>query len=152
MTENPYATPAADLDVALPRELFPELSTKAIRKLKNHSTNIKVMGYLWVATFAVGVAMGISATPHDLRGALVTFALAVAFGVLAVGCFTRPAWMRIPGLLGCVLGLLSFPLGTLIGLIAGWSFLKGKPLFGPERLKPADLARELRYRKQNKVE
>jgi hypothetical protein len=152
MTDNPYATPAADLAVTLPRQLFPELSTKEVKQLKDHGTNIRVMGILWVFTVIIALVLGISTFSTDPLGASVTLALGIGFAALVYGCFARPAWARIPGMIGAALSLPAFPLGTIIGALALWSFYKGKALFGEDRIQPADLAKELKYRKANKID
>lgn len=153
MTDNPYAPPTADLQPPpQSRQLFPELTTKEVKALKDHSTNIRVMGVLWVLTVLLGLFMGFSSFTENLVGSIISFAFSIGFAVLVYGCFTRPAWARIPGMVGAALSLPAFPLGTIIGALAMWSFFRGKALFGPERLIPADLAREFKYRKANKID
>lgn len=45
----------------------------------------------------------------------------------------RLPW-RICGIVVCVISLINIPLGTLIGVMGLFAFVKAKELFGPERI------------------
>jgi hypothetical protein len=59
-----------------------------------------------------------------------------------VGLIRRTNWGRIMGIVVCCAALINIPLGTVIGIVGLYSFVKGKQLFGPHRLQHADLRRE----------
>ncbi len=152
MTENPYATPAADLAVTLPRQLFPELSTKEVKQLKDWSTNIQVMGVFWALAILGLPLIGFASWEQDKAFGIFACVMAAAMVPAVYGCWARPAWARVPGMVFSALYLPGFPLGTLIGGLALRSFYKGKALFGEGRIRPADLAKELKHRKANKID
>ena len=51
-----------------------------------------------------------------------------------VGLLKRTSWGRICGIVVCVISLINIPLGTLIGVMGLFAFVKAKELFGPERI------------------
>lgn len=132
---NPYAAPAARVD-----DVPANPAAEAIRREHiNHEASIKAVGilyYLGGALITIG-AIATAASAPD-AGGLALVALVVLLGVAqffagwGVRAFRR--WGRI---IGCVLsgiGLLGFPIGTLINGYILYLFLskKGRTIFSPE--------------------
>ncbi len=81
--------------------------------------------FLWVLLAGIGIASG----EPDARAVLtiVGTALAMFFSLIAVpgvvagaGLLRRKSWGRILAIVVSILGLLNFPLGTIIGAYALW--------------------------------
>lgn len=126
MEINPYAPPQADLSV-------PQLSTnedESIRQahIKTEAT-VKSVGTLYYLGFFVLIASGVatlmansSAAPEADSG--VNLILSAAFivigvlqGVLAYGLRRLRSWSRWPTVVLSFIGLLAFPMGTLISAL-----------------------------------
>ena len=157
---NVFAPPRAQLDTREGPEALWDLSWKDIRKLYLASVNIRALGVLYglgasgvivigavaLATPAATTARaGIESLPMALLGAIGVVELAGA-----VTSFTRPVWGRWLGVVLCVLSLLSFPLGTAIGIIGLMAYAQGGKLFGPERFMHKDVAEVYKQRKKDK--
>jgi hypothetical protein len=52
------------------------------------------------------------------------------------------------GIIVCVLTLINIPLGTLIGIVGLFAFIKAPNLFGPGRVLHKDLKTEYKLRKK----
>jgi hypothetical protein len=152
MTDNAFAPPRANLETQFgPQQLW-EMPFKDLKKLYLASVNIRALGIL----YGLG-AFGLLAGPILLtRGAdqWLGYVL-IASGVVSVaGCvssYTRPGWGRPVGILLCVLGLLNFPLGTLIGILGLVAYANGRKLFGADRLPHKDVAAVYKVRKKEKA-
>ena len=132
---NPYAAPAARVD-----DIGVNPEAEAVRREHiNHEASIKAVGvlyYLGGLLLTIGAFTGMAGAPNA-GGALVialvgALGLAQFFAGWGVRAF-RP-WGRI---LGCILsgiGLLGFPIGTLINGYILYLFLskKGRTIFSPE--------------------
>jgi hypothetical protein len=157
--ENVFAPPRAQLDTREGPQALWELSWKDIRKLYLASVNIRALGVLY-AIGAVGVlaivGLTLSNPAASARGGVESLPLALlgAIGVVeiagAVTSFTRPVWGRWLGVALCILSLLSFPLGTLIGIIGLVAYAQGGKLFGAERFMHKDVAAVYKQRKKDK--
>jgi hypothetical protein len=158
--ENVFAPPRAQLDTREGPEALWDLTWKDIRKLYLASVNIRALGVLYaIGAFGVlavgGVILatpaattarsGIEALPMALLGVIGVVEIAGA-----VTSFTRPVWGRWLGVALCVLSLLSFPLGTLIGIIGLIAYAQGGKLFGPDRFMHKDVAEVYKQRKKDK--
>jgi hypothetical protein len=120
MEQNPYAPPAA------PIEFHSQASAEAESVRKEHlrtERSIKVAGTLFVlgALVMAAVALGrMTNTGGDsslLAVALVVLLLGVFQGAVGIGLVRLQSWARIPGIFICCLGLLAFPIGTIINLV-----------------------------------
>ncbi len=152
MNSNPYATPESDVVGTPQRKDFPELTTKELRKFWNHSSSIRALVFLF---FFVGVA-GILVTwvlmaGKQFLGAYFSLCLTVIVFISGVGLMKRSEWGRSLSMVLCVLALIAFPLGTIIGILSLMALGCGK-LFGPERFVHRELDEEMKYRKRNRVE
>ena len=73
------------------------------------------------------------------------------FGLISYSCWWRPRWGRVPGVLYCLLLLLSIPIGTIIGIFRLFAYAGGHELFGPNRYLHSILQEEWKYRKRNGI-
>lgn len=115
--------------------------------------HVPIVGWLLIISnglfllLGLGVAVlmftiGFSVDDQDAFPVLFTVGVALAcfFGALSIpglisgfGLLARQGWARVLALVVAFLGLLNFPLGTLIGLYALWVLLQGEAnfYFGP---------------------
>ena len=163
MTENVFAPPRASLDVQEGPEVLWQMSWKDIRKLYLASVNVRALGFLYglgafgvfavAATTVIGMSQATETPLDTVPGALFS-GLLVVMGVLYVSAcvtsYTRPKWGRVLGIVLCVLGLISFPFGTLISIFGLIAYAQGGKLFGPERLLHKDVAAVYKQRKKDK--
>jgi hypothetical protein len=152
---NPYEAPAAETNPTDEAEFFQELSYKELKKLRNHSSTITTLGVLWtlgalLQLFAAIALLAAGAADEDATAPIV-LVLGLFSTVSAIGAFTRAAWGRGIGILMCVLSLLGFPIGTLIGILGLIAFGNGARLFGPDRYIGKELNKEYKHRKRNKI-
>jgi hypothetical protein len=133
---NPYAAPAARVeDVAANPE------AEAIRRAHiGHEASVKAVGALYylggagVTLAAIAALAGAPNAPSSV--ALTAVLLALGVGQLFAGWGVRAlqSWGRIVGCVLSALGLLAFPVGTLINGYILYLFLskKGRTIFAPE--------------------
>jgi hypothetical protein len=123
-SENPYASPTADLTA--PASNDPALTEAEMirRKYISHEASLQSIGFIfWLGCFAmvIGTLRLIGAVSSFRGGFRVEFAIgllypvfAVVFGWLGRGFRKLNPRVRIPGGIFCGLGLFALPLGTLI--------------------------------------
>ena len=131
---NPYAAPASRVD-----DVGANPEAEAIRRAHiNHEASIKAVGILYYIGGALVILAALPQTPGNAAEKMAIMALLVAVGVAQFfagwGVRRLRPWGRI---LGCVLsgiGLLGFPIGTLINAYILYLFLsrKGRTVFSPE--------------------
>ena len=132
---NPYAPPAARVDDAPANS-----EAEAIRRAHiNHEASIKAVGLLY---YLGGVAVTIAGVA-SLAGAGRAYGAGMAAGLVAVGAAQffagygvralRP-WGRIVGTILSVIGLVGFPVGTLVNLYILYLYFskKGRTVFSPD--------------------
>ena len=155
ISENVFAPPRANLDVHEGPAALWDMDFKTVRKLYVDSVNVRAFGVLSAlgAVFLVGVTVyglvngsATSLLPSLLFLAFTAFPIAVC-----ITSFTRPRWGRMIGIVSCVFSMLNFPFGTLIGALALVAYVRGKRLFGPDRLLHADVAAVYKQRKATKT-
>ena len=154
MAPNPYATPkavVADSGAASEAEI-------ARREHLSHEANIKAVGGLFMlggvfAAFA-GLAVIIPAV-SKLEAPLGMFVVglimtALALAGLAVGWGLRTLrlWARIPGIVLAAIGLLGFPIGTLVNIYVLWLLAsrKGRMVLSAEYAAIVEATPHIRYR------
>lgn len=76
-------------------------------------------------------------SPGGLR--LFFLGLLVFYVFAIVGTLKRTSWGRVLGIICCCLMLINVPIGTIIGVIGLFAFIKAKELFGPERITHAEV-------------
>jgi hypothetical protein len=132
---NPYAAPAARVD-----DVPANPEAEAIRRAHiNHEASIKAVGFLYYLGGGVMVLAGL-ASLVGVRGGetAVMMALFLILGVAYVfagyGVRALRSWGRIVGIVLSVIGLLGFPVGTLINAYILYLYLskKGRTIFAPE--------------------
>jgi len=152
---NPYAAPKAVVedvsDVANPQ-------AEAIRRAHiNHETSIKGIGTLYyLSAFFMGlVALGTLLplwTGHRDLGTVAIFAifagLAAGFFLIGRGLRQLRRGVQAPTIILAVLGLLGFPIGTLINGYILWLVLskKGQFIFSPEYAAIVKATPNVKYR------
>jgi hypothetical protein len=133
---NPYAAPAARVeDVAVDPE-----AERIRREHISHEASIKAVGilyYIGAVLMAVGAITSLmGATQEPAAAGVMVLLLAVGAGEFAAGWGVRglKPWGRIVGCVLSGLGLLAFPIGTLINAYILYLFLskKGRTIFAPE--------------------
>jgi hypothetical protein len=143
-SENPYASPTADLTG--PRSMNPELNeAETIRKkYLSHEASVQSVGFLyWLASIAmlVGSAamiFGLLTRNNNFRIEQFIGLLYPLFAILFVwigsGFRKLDSRVRIPAGILSVLGLISFPCGTLINAYILYLIFcpKGKMVISPE--------------------
>lgn len=141
---NPYAAPAARVE-----DVGQNPEAEAIRRAHiNHEASIKAVGFLYYLGGAVMTISGLVTLATDLITAVLLLALGA--GTLFAGWGVRAlrGWARV---LGCVLsaiGLLGFPIGTLINGYILYLFLskKGRTIFSPAYQDVISATPEVKYR------
>lgn len=134
---------------------FSRFDTKRLKALYNASRTVRTLCVLWalgviLLPFVIVVAMGDK--EGDPQGRMMGIALVVGLIALKagafVGCLKQTEWGRALGIVDCILFLLGFPVGTLIGIIGLVALIPNKELFGPDALDFKALKAEYKLRKQ----
>jgi F0F1-type ATP synthase membrane subunit a len=115
--------------------------------------NIRALGVLNVIGVAIlALAWMVPARQASSAAPLyVILGLAAALSFLmAWTAFARPGWGRWFGIVMLVLGLLNFPIGTLISIIGLIAYVRGRRLFGEDKILHKDLAEVFKQRKVEK--
>lgn len=113
------------------------------RKYLNHEASVKSIGALYYLTTAFMLWGGIDTVLHPITrtgrpmslGVAVLFiVLAAVFGVAGTGLRRLQGWARIPTGILATLGLLAFPVGTIINVYVLYLIFSGKGsmVFSPE--------------------
>jgi hypothetical protein len=132
-TANPYAAPAAPVD-----DVPANPEAEAIRKAHiGHEASIKAVGILYYIGGTFVTIAGLASFAGSGEGMLIALLLVVVGAAhLLAGWGVRALrqWGRV---LGCVLsaiGLLGFPVGTLINAYVLYLYLskKGRTIYSPE--------------------
>ena len=133
---NPYAAPAARVE-----DIPANPEAEAIRRAHiNHEASIKAVGLLYYLGAVGGTLAGLVSLFGGAGEAesMFTGLFLVAFGAgsLAAGWGVRALrpWGRIAGCVLSGLGLLGFPIGTVINAYILYLYLskKGRTIFSPE--------------------
>jgi hypothetical protein len=135
---NPYAAPGAPVE-----DVSANAQAEAIRKAHiSHEASIKAVGLLYYLG-AVGVtlvgAAGLVAgrgAGMDMVPSLLLIALGAGYAFAAWGLRALRPWGRIVGIVIACIGLIGFPIGTLINAYILYLFLskKGRTIYSPEYL------------------
>lgn len=154
--ENPYAAPESDIDTSPERKAFPELTTRELKRLRNDSHSIRSTAFLLaLATGFILFGVLVGGLGPVAEAALPELALAgglLAFSATAAtGLFLRRTWGRILGFIVGALMILTFSIGTLIGILLLVALARARRLFGPNRLLHKDLEAEWKHRRRNRI-
>jgi len=147
MQINPYQAPKADvIDSQSERVSFKDMSTKDLKKLENHSNNIRSLGSLWLLGVLFATFISII-SDSDFTSRVIYFSFSLLFVIPIYSCWVRPSWGRTVGIIFSSLSLLGIPIGTIIGAIGLHSFMQGKQLFGSDRYLHSEIMKEFKHRK-----
>ena len=153
---NPYQAPATRVDDVIDSA---NPQAESIRREHiNHEASIKAVGtlyYLSMLGLAAGGLTTIFSTAAFARSSMGGPAFGAFMLVMAAVFFTmgrglrklRP-WVRIPTVLLSILGLLGFPLGTLINGYVIWLILskKGRLVLSPDYAAIVEATPQVKYR------
>ncbi len=94
-----------------------------------HGLSLLIAGFLFILLVGVGLAVGDAEASRILTvvGVLVSgfLALLALPGVVAgAALLARKSWGRILALIVALLGILNFPLGTIVSIYAFWVLLQ----------------------------
>jgi hypothetical protein len=157
--ENPYASPTADLTAPLTNDSSTTAMEQVRRKYLNHQASVQSVGWLyWIGSVVIYIlAFSIVFGPSLGRGS--DFSFRLIMGAVYFGFATLSLWLgygfrkldrraRIPAGIFSALGLLSFPIGTIInGYILYLIFsAKGSMVFSPEYKELIRQTPHIRYR------
>ena len=151
MSDNVFAPPRSNVETQTGPAPLWEMTLKELRKIYLASLNVRALGILY-ALGAVGIlAAGLiplasSATKSGLE--VIFIVIGLMYAAACVSSYTRPTWGRWLGIVICVLALLSFPFGTIIGILGLIAYAQGGKLFGPEKFVHAEVVRIYKERKQ----
>lgn len=130
---NPFEPPKALVAKNELPEQFAGYTPAQIRKLYYRSCNVNGIALLIaLGATAMSAMLFIDDFRSDARFLFIS--LLVFYGFTLVGTIRRTAWGRILGIIACVISLINVPLGTLIGVIGLFAFIKARELFGPNRI------------------
>src|SRR5262249_1563872 len=133
---NPYAAPTARVE-----DVAADPAAESTRRAHiNHEASIKAVGFLYYlggVLLTIGtLAAFVSAPKEPASAAIILLLLALGVAQLVAGWGVRAfrPWARIVGCVLSAIGLLGFPLGTLINAYILYLFLskKGRTIFAPE--------------------
>lgn len=160
--ENPYAAPES---VITPVPVYNTESEQSRQAHLSHEASVKSIGslyYLGAILLSLGFfgyigtifsssgkgAAGGSELALLIGGALVMLGLIILQWMLARGLRNLRPWVRIPTIILSIIGLLGFPLGTLISGYVLYLMLsaKSKMVFSPEYRQIITDTPHLRYR------
>lgn len=138
MSENPYQAPqAAQEPPPIPLESSQAYAEEIRRTHINHEAQIKSIGTLyWLSGIflIVGYVSGSQLEASQPRMGPASILLALLVFSVGYGLYKYKTWARVVALIFAFLGLLAFPVGTLISVIMIVLLLlkKNRMLFSPE--------------------
>ena len=146
MTEvvNPYRAPTAAIaDVGVDAEM------EAVRQ--DHisvEASLRSVGLLYYLGTVGLIVSGLVMFAGPLQFGLISLVFGVAMGVIGYGLRTLKTWVRIPAIVLAAIGLLGFPVGTLINGYVLYLLLcaKGRYIFTPEYEEIRKATPHVRYR------
>lgn len=144
---NPYAAPAAPVEDK-------DSEAEAIRRAHiNHEASIKAVGvlyYLGGTLITLGVITGIAGAPNAPDGAMLLLVGAIGVAQFFAGWGVRAfrPWGRVVGIVLSAIGLLAFPIGTIINGYILYLFLakKGRTIFSPKYQEVVAATPHVRYK------
>lgn len=153
MSDNPYEVPESDVqDNEVENSDFRDVNWKDFKKLYYRSCNITALAGLWVIGILILTAVAIfSKDDADGLGAAFLGAIIIFNTITVIGVIQRNSWGRGMGIASCCLMLINIPIGTILGIVGLFAFIKCPELFGENRILHRDLKTEFKYRKKNKI-
>lgn len=131
MSENPYAAPETEVSLA-------ESSDESIRReLIKHETSVKSIGLLyWLGGILLiigGAGAFFNGEADGITAGLMSLTFAAFFIIVAISIRKLQQWARIASIVISCIGLLGFPIGTVINGYILYLLLskKGGRIFSP---------------------
>lgn len=146
MTEvvNPYSAPTAVIaDVGIDAEM------EAVRQEHiSVEASLRSVGLLYYLGTIGLIVSGLVMFAGLFDIGMISLALGLAMGVIGYGLRTLKPWVRIPAIILAVIGLLGFPVGTLINGYVLYLLLctRGRFVFTPEYEAIRKATPHVRYR------
>jgi hypothetical protein len=151
---NPYAAPKAAVE-----DFSANPEAEAIRRAHiGHEASIKSIGILYYLTASLMIVGTVTAlfsawtTSKNVMGMVAILALfgllSALFFVIGRGLRTLKPWVRVPTTVLAALGLLGFPIGTLLNAYILWltHSKKGKLILSPEYAAIVEATPDVKYR------
>ena len=141
---NPYAAPGAVVE-----DIAANPEADAIRRAHiGHEASIKAVGFLYYLGGAVMTVGGLAFLQSDLPTALLLVLVGVAQLFAGWGVRGLKKWGRVVGCVLSAIGLIGFPIGTLINGYVLYLFLskKGRTIFAPEYQDVIAATPDVKYR------
>jgi len=151
---NPYSVPKSAV-----ADVGPEAEAEAVRQAHiSTEASLRSVGllyYLAFASCALGAIIGFATPGAATDGvgvgigvAVVMLVLALIFAAMGYGLRGLKPWVRVPGIVLSIVGLLGFPVGTLINAYVLYLLFcaKGRYIFTPEYAAIAAATPHVRYR------
>lgn len=133
MEMNPYAPPQASIR---PPALPSRVDAESLRREHiNTEASIKSVGILYYLGAVLGIAVGASMLgSDDVGSAALLLSIGVVQLVAGFGLRRLRSWARIPTIIVSGIGLLGFPIGTLISAYILFNLLgkQGRYVMTPE--------------------
>ncbi len=83
----------------------------------------------------------------DMRFGIFALALGLILLLAAAGTVIRKSWYDILGIILCIISLIGFPIGTLLGIWGLTALNPNNNLFGKQRYFNKDISREYKLRR-----
>lgn len=153
---NPYQAPATRVDDVI--DSANPQSESIRREHINHEASIKAVGTLYYLSMLGLAVVGLTTVfstaafaKSGMGGAVVgavMVLMAAVFFTVGRGLRKLQPWVRIPTVLLSILGLLGFPIGTLINGYIIWLILskKGRLVLSPEYTAIVEATPQVKYR------
>jgi len=141
---NPYAAPGAVVE-----DIAANPEADAIRRAHiGHEASIKAVGILYYLGGVVMTVGGLAFLQSDRLSALLLVLIGVAQLFAGWGVRGLQSWGRVVGCVLSAIGLLGFPIGTLINGYVLYLFLskKGRTIFAPEYQDVIAATPDVKYR------
>lgn len=145
---NPYAAPTAPVE-----DVPANPEAEALRRAHiGHEASIKAVGFLYylgaVLGTLIGLAFLVGMRGADAASGAVLLAIGVAQLFAGYGVRRLRRWARILGCILSAIGLLAFPVGTLINAYILYLFLakKGRTIFSEDYQRVIEATPHVKYR------
>ncbi len=144
---NPYASPKSDPIVAkdFSNGPFGHLDFKGVQRLRNHSHSIRAIGLIGFLGFVIVALLAVGGRVSEM-----SIVIGVLCGLGTFASWWRPMWGQVGGIIFCVMLLLGFPIGTVIGIFGIVAFAQSESVFGPERFRHRAIELEWRERRRER--
>ena len=119
------------------------LDFNQLKKLYHRSRNVNAIALLLV--LGVGILAFTSMNPppeYESSIKPILIGLVVFYSVTVAGLYLRTPWGRVLGIIACVIALVNFPIGTLVGIFGLYALFGAPELFGKDRIAHKELEKQ----------